>query len=100
MSTSPADTSPYNTAAVQVTQANMSSDSLTGGVQNTTGHMVTGPISVDAYCFDPNGHPVYEQSGFTSGSGDLAPNATDSFELNFYGQQCSSYLVGASGYYK
>jgi hypothetical protein len=100
VNTSQADTSSYNTAAIQVTQANMSSGSLTGGVQNTTGHVVTGPISVDAYCFDANGHPNYEQGGFTSSSGDLAPNATDSFQIDLSGQQCSSYLVGASGYYK
>jgi preprotein translocase subunit SecG len=101
VNTSQADTSSYNTAAVQVTQANMSSSgSITGGVQNTTGHVVTGPISVDAYCFDAKGHPVYEQGGFTSGSGDLAPNATDSFQIDFNDQQCPSYLVGASGYYK
>ena len=100
VNTSSADTSSYNTAAVQVTQANMSSGSITGGVQNTTGHVVTGPISVDVYCFDANGHPTYEQGGFTSSSGDLAPNATDSFQINLSDQQCSSYLVGASGYYK
>ncbi len=100
VNTSPADTSSYNTAAVQVTQANMSSGSITGGVQNTTGHIVTGPISVDTYCFDSNGHPVYEQGGFTASSGDLASNATDSFQIDLSGQQCSSYLVGASGYYK
>lgn len=100
MNTTPADTSSYNTAAVQVTQANMSGSSLTGGVQNTTGHVVTGPISVDAYCFDANGHPTYEQGGFTASSGDLAANATDSFQIDFSDQQCPSYLVGASGYYK
>lgn len=100
VNTSPADTSSYNTAAVQVTQANMSSGSLTGGVQNTTGHVVTGPISVDAYCFDAKGLPFYEQGGFTSSSNDLASNATDSFQIDLSGQQCSSYLVGASGYYK
>lgn len=100
VNTSPADTSSYNTAAVQVTQANMSSGSITGGVQNTTGHAVTGPVSVDVYCFDANGHPTYEQGGFTSSSGDLTPNATDSYQINFSDQQCSSYLVGASGYYK
>ena len=98
--TSPADRSPYNTAAVQVTQANVSGSSITGGVQNTTGKVVIGPISVDAYCFDASGHLVYEQGTFTSGSGDLAPNATDSFQINLYDQQCPSFLVGASGFYK
>lgn len=100
VSTSPADTSSYNTAAVQVTQANVSGSSITGGVQNTTGQVVTGPISVDLYCFDAAGHPDYEQGTFTSGSGDLSPGATDSFEINLYNQPCSSYLIGASGYYK
>jgi hypothetical protein len=104
VNTSPADTSSYNTAALQVTQANLSGSSITGGVQNTTGEVVTGPISVEFYCFDAAGHPVYQQRAFTAGStagsGDLAPNATDSFQTNFYDQQCPSFLVGASGYYK
>ena len=39
--TSPADTSSYNTAPVQVTQANLSGTSIAGGVKNTTGHTVT-----------------------------------------------------------
>lgn len=93
VSTSPADTSSYNTAAIQVTQANLSGSSVSGGVQNTTGQVVTGPISVDLYCFDAAGHPDYEQGTFTSGSGDLAPGATDSFEITLYNQPCSSYLV-------
>jgi len=100
VNTTPADTSPYNTAAIQVTQANLSGSAITGGVQNTTGHEVTGPIAVDVYCFDGAGHPFDTQREFTAGSGDLAPNATDSFEITFYNQQCPSYLVGASGYYK
>lgn len=103
ISTMPADTSSYNTAAIQVTQANLIGGNITGGVKNTTGHPVVGPISVDVYCFDSAGHPMNEQGGFTSGSagssGNLAANATDSFQIDFYGQQCSSYLVGASGFY-
>lgn len=98
--TSPADTSSYNTAAIQVTQANLSGTSIAGGVQNTTGHDVQGPISVNVFCFDASGNPTYTQGGFTSGSGDLAAGATDSFQVDFYNQQCPSYLVGASGYYK
>ncbi len=81
--TSPADMSPYNTAAVQVTQANVSGSSITGGVQNTTGKVVIGPISVDAYCFDASGHLVYEQGTFTSGSGDLAPTRPIHSRLTF-----------------
>lgn len=95
----PADTSSYNTAPIQVTQANLTSTAIAGGVQNTTGHTVTGPISVNAYCLDAAGNPTSTQGGFTSGTADLAPNATDSFQLDLYGQSCSSFLVGASGYY-
>lgn len=98
--TSPADTSSYNTAAMQVTQANLSATSIAGGVQNTTGHDVQGPISVNVFCFDASGNPTYTQGGFTSGSGDLAAGATDSFQIDLYNQPCPSYLVGASGYYK
>ena len=97
----PASTDPFNTAAIQVTQANLSGSSIAGGVQNTTGHLVQGPISVHAYCQDSAGNPTSEVGGFTSGlSGDLAPSATDSFQLSLFDQGCASFLVGAAGYYK
>jgi hypothetical protein len=97
----PASTEPFNTAAIQVTQANLSGSSIVGGVKNTTGSPVQGPVSVHAYCLDPAGRPVSAVTGFTTGSlGDLAPNDTGSFQLTPYDQDCSSFLVGASGYYK
>lgn len=97
----PASTEPFNTAAIQVTQANLSGSSIVGGVKNTTGSPVQGPVSVHAYCLDPAGGPVSAVIGFTTGSpGELAPNATGSFQLTPYAQDCSSFLVGASGYYK
>ena len=96
----PASTDPFNTAALQVTQANLSGSSIAGGVQNTTGHPVQGPISVHAYCLNSAGDPTSVVTGSTSGlSGNLAPAATDSFQLGLYGQSCPSFLVGASGYY-
>jgi len=97
----PASTDSFNTAAIQVTQANLSGSSIAGGVQNTTGHLVQGPISVHAYCLNSAGNPTSEVGGFTSGSsGDLAPGATDSFQLSLFDQGCASFLVGAAGYYK
>ena len=98
--TTPASTESSNTAAIQVTQANLSGSSIAGGVQNTTGHSVQGPISVHAYCLNSSGNPTSVVAGFTSSlSGNLAPGATDSFQLDLYNQSCSSFLVGASGYY-
>jgi hypothetical protein len=97
----PTSTDSFNTAAIQVTQANLSGSSIAGGVQNTTGHPVQGPISVHAYCLNSSGDPTSDITGFTSSmSGDLAPNATGSFQLDLYDQRCSSFLVGASGFYK
>lgn len=97
--TSPVDTGFYNTAPIQVTQANLVGMAIAGGVKNTTGHMVTGPIAIHAYCLNPAGNPTTVVTGYTSGSGDMAPNATDSFQVNFYEGTCPSFLVGASGYY-
>jgi hypothetical protein len=98
--TTPASTESFNTAAIQVTQANLSGSSIAGGVQNRTGHPVEGPISVHAYCLNSSGDPTSVVTGFTSSStGNLAPDATDSFQLDLYDQSCQSFLVGASGYY-
>jgi hypothetical protein len=97
----PAATDSFNTATMQVTQANLSGSSIAGGVQNTTGQPVQGPISVHAYCLNSAGDPTSMVIGFTSSlPGDLAPNATGSFQLNLIDQECGSFLVGASGYYK
>jgi hypothetical protein len=97
----PASTDSFNTATIQVTQANLSGSSIAGGVQNTTGHPVQGPISIHAYCLSSAGDPTSEAIGFTSSQpGDLAPNAADSFQLNLSDQECASFLIGASGYYK
>jgi hypothetical protein len=97
----PASTDSFNTAAIQVTQANLSGSSIAGGVQNMTGHPVQGPISVHAYCLNSAGYPTSDVIGFTSSSsGDLTPGATDSFQLDLDNQRCSSFLVGASGFYK
>lgn len=97
----PASTEAFNTAAIRVTQANLSGSTIAGGVQNTTGNPVRGPISVHAYCLDSSGDPASVAIGFTSTlSSGLTSNATDSFQLNLTDQKCSSFLVGASGYYK
>lgn len=97
----PASTSPFNTAAMQVTQANLSGSSIAGSVQNTTGSPVQGPIAVNVYCLSSAGDPTSVITGFTSNSiSDLAPNDSASFQLSLYGKECSSFLVGASGYYK
>jgi hypothetical protein len=96
----PASTDSFNTAAIQVTQANLSGSSIAGGVQNTTGHPVQGPISVHAYCLNSAGDPTSDVTGFTSSSsGDLAPDATGSFQLDLNDLNCPSFLVGASGFY-
>lgn len=98
--TSPATTGFYNTAAVQVTQSNRSGTSIAGGVQNTTGRPVQGPVSIGVFCLNSAGDPVNEIGGFTSGgSGNLAVGATDSFQVDLIQTPCPSYLVGASGYY-
>jgi hypothetical protein len=97
--TSPANTQSYNTAPIQVTQANLSGTAIAGGVQNTTGQKVEGPISISAYCLNSAGKPTRVHSTFTTGSGDLAPASKDSFQVDLYGQSCPSFLVGASGWY-
>jgi hypothetical protein len=98
--TMPASTDSFNTAAMRVTQANLSGSSIAGGVQNTTGHPVEGPISVHAYCLNSAGDPTSVVTGFTSrSSGNLAPNATDSFQLDLFDKSFPSFLVRAAGYY-
>ena len=88
----------------KVTQANFvpgqyDGGSVTGEVVNQNAVAMNGPIATPAYCFAADGTLAYVFPGFVSGNGDLAPGATGGFTASlFMDVDCSSYLVGASGY--
>lgn len=97
VSTSPADTSSFNTAPMTVTEANLVGDAIVGSATNDTGEKTSGPYGVDIYCFD--GDAIIGQlQGFTE-QDELAPGAAGTFTVSLYGDSCPTYAVGVSGYY-
>lgn len=98
VSTSPADTSFFNTADLEVTEANGSNDAIVGGATNATDANATGPFSVDVYCFD--GDNLIDQATGFSDQDSAAPGDAVSFSVALYGQQCSTFALGVSGYFQ
>lgn len=98
-STSPADTSSYNTAPLTVTQATNNGSSFIGSAANKTGKPLTGPYAVTAYCFTGDS-AVDDISGFATETGEITADASVSFSVDYYDQTCDSYAVGVSGYFK
>jgi hypothetical protein len=96
---SPADASSYNTAPVKITQANLVGGAIQGVGVNETGHEISGPYSVDAFCFTPSGDLASVQTDFANEDGNIPPGGTISYSLDLYGTKCPRFLVGSSGFF-
>lgn len=97
--TSPADSSSYNTAPLTVSQANNNGTSIIGSAVNKTGKPLTGPYSVGIYCL--NGNVLTDQiTDFASESGDIDAGASVTFSTQLFDTSCDTYAVGVSGYFK
>lgn len=97
--TSPADTSSYNTAPLTVGEATANGSSIVGTATNKTGKPLTGPYSVQVYCF--TGNKLTEHVGaFADQDGDIAADAKVSFTVPLYDTKCPNFTVGVAGYFK
>lgn len=94
----PADTSSANTANLKVTQANLVNGSVVGSAVNDNAGAVTGPYSVEVYCF-VHGKLASVQSDFGSVDANLAHGDATPFSVDLLGAPCTTYEVGASGYF-
>lgn len=97
--TSPADTSSFNTGDLQVTEASATDDGVIGTAANQTDATLTGPYSVDVYCFDESGTLLSNTRGFANENNDVPPAGTVSFSTSFYGDECPTFLTGVTGYF-
>lgn len=98
-STSPADTSSYNTAPLTVSQATNNGTSIIGSAVNKTGKPITGPYSVGIYCLDGNAL-TRQITDFASESGEITADASVSFSTDLFGSSCNNFALGVSGYFK
>jgi hypothetical protein len=98
VSTTPIDTSFFNTAPLKVTDATLVGDSIVGSAANQTGEGLTGPYSVPVYCFE--GDQLTSQfTTYAEQDGDIADGGTVTFSAPLYGDVCASYVVGVNGYF-
>ncbi|MCT9002346.1 hypothetical protein [Microbacterium memoriense] len=98
VSTSAADTSPYNTAPLTVTEANVSGDSIVGGATNETGAETTGPYSVEVYCFEGD-TLLSSMITFAEQTDEIPDGGTVTFSANLFGDSCPTFVLGVSGYF-
>lgn len=94
-----ADTSFYNTGDLRVTEWSETDGGFIGSATNETDAAQVGPFSVSTYCFDEAGALERTFTSFTN-EDEAAPGDTASFTVDFYGDPCSSYLFGATGYFE
>jgi len=71
---------------------------VVGTITNPTQITMSGPISVNVYCFT-GGALSKVDDGFMSGTRKLTPNANGSYSVTVP-SSCTTYLVGASGFGK
>lgn len=97
--TVPADTSSYNTAPLTVGEATANGSSIVGTATNKTGKPLTGPYSVQVYCF--TGNKLVEQLGdFADQDADIVADTKVSFTVALYDTKCPNFTVGVSGYFQ
>lgn len=97
--TMPADTSSYNTAPLKVAEATANGTSIVGTANNATGKALTGPYSVEVYCFD-SGKLAARVGAFADQDGDIEADATVSFTADLLDTKCRTFTVGVSGYFQ
>ncbi|WP_413318348.1 hypothetical protein AA0Z99_00250 [Agrococcus sp. 1P02AA] len=95
----PADTSFYNTGDLRVTEWSATDTGFIGSATNESDAQQVGPFSVSTYCFDEAG-TIERTFGDYTNEMEAAPGGTVSFTSDFYGDPCSSYLFGVTGYFE
>lgn len=96
--TSPADTSSYNTADVQVTEAQATGSTIIGTGVNQNDATLTGPYGVSVFCFDA-GTLLGHSGTYTNEDADLEPDDTVSYTVDLFDDPCPTFVVGISGYF-
>jgi hypothetical protein len=96
-SPSPADTSPFNTGDLTVTELEPTNEGIVGVATNQTDGTLSGPYSIWIYCFDDNAIEDV-RTGFGNEDADTPPGGTVSFSERLP-DGCTDYLVGVTGYF-
>lgn len=98
-STMPASTSSYNTAPLNVTQAENNGTSIIGAAVNKTGKPLAGPYSVGVYCFAGDALAT-STIDYATETGDIDADGTVSFSHDLFDEPCDTFAIGVSGYFQ
>lgn len=83
---------------LKVDQANLVGEAITGKATNTSQDTLNGPYAVRVTCFDAKGAMMDSQTTYASPSADIAAGQSVTFQVQFYGKKCPSFLLGVGGY--
>jgi hypothetical protein len=90
-----------NSVDLAVSEVNVvesgSGESVVGAVLNQTGVEVSGPYSVEVYCFDGD-VLVDTRGGFADGPDPLPADQIVTFSVDLFDDPCPTFLVASSGY--
>ncbi|CAN5475584.1 hypothetical protein BH10ACT6_BH10ACT6_12680 [soil metagenome] len=94
-----ADSSSYNTAPLVPSEVTNNGTSIVGTGTNNTGKALTGPYSVDVYCFD--GNTITNEIGdYADEDGDIAAKGQTTFTVDLADNSCATFALGIGGYFK
>ena len=83
---------------LEITEVNVSQDTIVGIASNTGTTKASGPISVSILCLSPDGTELRERSDFATAD-ELEPGGTSAFTVKFFSDPvCNQFLVASSGY--
>lgn len=94
----PSAGSSFDLASLKVTEANLVNKKVVGKANNTTGRPLQGPFSVRVSCFDGTGNLVESLGEFASPD-KLESDGAATFQVDLFDRACTTFLVGANGYY-
>lgn len=86
-----------NIRDLEVVEFNRVDKRIIGSLVNLHPESVNGPIGVRLMCFDKSGTPTGVFNDFAEPD-KLAQNAKTSFQIELYGDTCSSFIFGGSGF--
>lgn len=97
-SATPIDKSRFeNIRDLEVVEFNRVDKRIIGSLVNPHPESVNGPIGVRLMCFDKTGTPTGVFTDFAEPD-KLAQNAKTSFQIELYGDACTSFVFGGSGF--
>lgn len=88
----------FSNLPMEITELNVSQDTIVGIASNAGTTTVSGPIGVSVLCLSQDGAELIVKSDYAT-SDSVAPGGTTAFTVNFFGDPvCERFLVAASGY--